>query len=243
MRLVMKCASRGSLPFIKMLYPRKIDEVLWHSATRRVPKSIFVKIPRLPTMRVIGSQFIWTRFFLSIGVSFIGVVIVLIVNAPLDFSVAARAIAGGQFRPWMAPLRFFVDRLIRETAQRAYRTPINPDRSGRHLRARRFIHKWHELVRESRHGAADANSTDVRATAEAIHPAALRHIAIHHRAPAAELHDALRRAVLFREIALLVIAGAIAAFVNRLAEKPQRTQLVIERNHWCEASDLIQEVK
>src|ERR1700733_15256424 len=106
-------------------------------------------MPRLPTMRVIGSQFIWTRFFLSIGVSFIGVVIVLIVSAPLDFSVAAWAIAGGQFRPWMAPLRFLVSRLIRETAQRANCTAIKPDRSGRHFRTRGFIHKRHELIRKS----------------------------------------------------------------------------------------------
>src|SRR3984885_11170999 len=59
-RLVMKCASRGSLFFMKMLYPRKIEEVLWHSTTFRLVKSILVKIPKLPTMRVIGSQDIST---------------------------------------------------------------------------------------------------------------------------------------------------------------------------------------
>jgi hypothetical protein len=42
MRLVMKCASRGSLPFMKIEYPRKIELVLWHSATTRWSKSIFV---------------------------------------------------------------------------------------------------------------------------------------------------------------------------------------------------------
>jgi hypothetical protein len=31
----MKWASRGSFPFMKMLYPRKIDEVLW--ALRHLP--------------------------------------------------------------------------------------------------------------------------------------------------------------------------------------------------------------
>src|SRR3984957_1225223 len=59
-RLVMKCASRGSLFFMKMLYPLKIEEVLWHSTTFRLVKSILVKIPKLPTMRVIGSQDIST---------------------------------------------------------------------------------------------------------------------------------------------------------------------------------------
>src|ERR1700722_17617609 len=62
-RLVIKCASRGSFPFMKMLYPRKIDEVLWHSATVRFSKSIFVYIPKLPTIRVIGSHDISTSFF------------------------------------------------------------------------------------------------------------------------------------------------------------------------------------
>src|SRR5580692_2598223 len=83
MRLVMKWASRGSLPFMKMLYPRKMEEVLWHWATFLASKSILVKIPRLPTMRVIGSQFISTRFFGLLGTFEVGAVIVLILIAPL----------------------------------------------------------------------------------------------------------------------------------------------------------------
>src|SRR5580700_5139836 len=82
MRLVMKWASRGSLPFMKMLYPRKIDEVLWHSATWRFSKSIFVKIPRLPTIRVIGSQFISTSFLEPVGVLFAPIVVVPMFSAP-----------------------------------------------------------------------------------------------------------------------------------------------------------------
>src|ERR1700691_1745308 len=78
MRLVMKCASRGSLPFMKMLYPRKMEEVLKHSATCLLSKSILVKIPKLPTMRVIGSQFISTRFFGLPGTWVDGAVTVLI---------------------------------------------------------------------------------------------------------------------------------------------------------------------
>src|ERR1700688_4661922 len=85
-RLVMKCASRGSLPFIKMLYPRKIDDVLWHSATCRFSKSIFVNIPRLPTIRVIGSQFISTSFLEPVGVPFAAEVMVLMFSAPLSLS-------------------------------------------------------------------------------------------------------------------------------------------------------------
>src|ERR1700735_1201825 len=86
-RLVMKCASRGSLPFMKMLYPRKMDEVLWHSTTWRFSKSMLVKMPRLPTIRVIGSQFISTRFPFLPGISFVGAVIVLIRSLLFVFSV------------------------------------------------------------------------------------------------------------------------------------------------------------
>src|SRR5580658_7241026 len=89
MRLVMKCASRGSLPFMKMLYPRKMDEVLWHSTTWRFSKSILVKMPRLPTMRVIGSQFISTRFPFLLGTSFVGAVMVLICDRSFAFSVGS----------------------------------------------------------------------------------------------------------------------------------------------------------
>src|ERR1700747_2581674 len=77
-RLIMKCASRGSLPFMKMLYPRKMEDVLWHSTTCLLAKSILVKMPRLPTIRVIGSQFISTTFFDLEGTSLVGAVIVLI---------------------------------------------------------------------------------------------------------------------------------------------------------------------
>src|SRR6476646_4619291 len=92
MRLVMKCASRGSLPFMKMLYPRKMEEVLWHSTTCLFSKSILVKMPRLPTIRVIGSQFISTRFPFFPGTSFVGAVMVLI-----------RSLLSGLVGPWVVP--------------------------------------------------------------------------------------------------------------------------------------------
>src|SRR5271155_2992778 len=104
---------------MKMLYPRKIDEVLWHSTTWRFSKSILVKMPRLPTMRVIGSQFISTRFFDLLGTSLVGAVIVLIdrsfvlsVDLSTVFyvasSVRSRMVSRGQLSPWMTPLGFFV---------------------------------------------------------------------------------------------------------------------------------------
>src|SRR5208282_6647286 len=97
MRLVMKCASRGSLPFMKMLYPRKMDEVLWHSATCLFSKSILVKMPRLPTIRVIGSQFISTRFPFLLGTSLAGAVIVLIRS--LLFLLVGLSVMPAQYDP------------------------------------------------------------------------------------------------------------------------------------------------
>src|SRR6478672_9017443 len=71
MRLVMKCVSRGSMPFMKMSNPRKIIDVEYAFSTFLASKSISVWIPRLPTMRVIGSHDIslTATFFDVLGVS------------------------------------------------------------------------------------------------------------------------------------------------------------------------------
>src|SRR5271154_1636754 len=70
-----------------------MEDVLWHSATFFASKSILVKMPRLPTIRVIGSQFISTRFFDLLGTSFVGAVIVLIVIAPYDLSALSKILS------------------------------------------------------------------------------------------------------------------------------------------------------
>src|SRR5271154_1722715 len=116
MRLVMKCESRGSFPFMKMLYPRKIEEVLWHSATLRLPKSIFVKMPRLPTILVIGSQFISTNLLVSAASSLCAAVIVPIVVSPLASLVGTAVVTGSQFGARMPPLGLFVHGVIRHLA-------------------------------------------------------------------------------------------------------------------------------
>src|ERR1700683_932262 len=252
MRLVMKLASRGSLPFLKMLYPRKMEEVLWHWATFLASKSILVKMPRLPTMRVIGSQFISTRFFDLLGTSCVGAVMVLIGIAPLPSQsgfcsmavlIGSRVIPGGQFRAGMPPLRLFVYGVLGYGPQRTDRAPIHADSGAGNMGAWRFIHKWHELVGEARHGAADANAADVGTTTDASHPAAFGHVAVHDRAPAADLHDAFGRAVDFREIALLVISGTVAPLVHGSAEQPGGAQLIIQRDHWSQAGDLIKQIE
>ena len=101
----------------------------------------------------------------------------------------------------------------------------------------------HELVGKSGHGAADADAADVRAAADAAHPAALADVALHHRPPAAELHDARLRAEFVGEIALLIIAAAIAALVQRFGKKPCRPQKLVERNHRRAARGLAQQIE
>src|SRR5436190_1855257 len=107
----------------------------------------------------------------------------------------------------------------------------------------RLVHERHELIRKPRHGAGDANAADIRTAADPPHPAALRHVAVHYRTPAADFHQALGGAVFVGEIALLVITGAIASLVNRLAEKPRGTELLVEGDDWRQTRGLVQQVQ
>lgn len=93
------------------------------------------------------------------------------------------------------------------------------------------------------HGAGDADAADIGAAADAGHPAALGHVAVDDRPPAADLDQALRRAVLVGEIGLLVVAGAIAAFMHGLAEQPGRPQLVVQRDHRRQPRRLVEQVQ
>ena len=45
------------------------------------------------------------------------------------------------------------------------------------------------------------------------------------------------------EVALLVVAGAVAALVHRLAEQPGRPQLLVERNHRRQPGRLVEQVE
>src|SRR5580700_3104599 len=152
----MKCASRGSFPFMKMLYPRKIDDVLWHSATRRFSKSILVKIPRLPTILVIGSQFISTKFRDFDGVSLLTPAIVAILGS-FEVLIGPRLVARGEFWSWMPPLRFLVYGSVGDGTQSSYCSSVDFNRCRRNACARRLVHERHELVRKTRHRATDAD--------------------------------------------------------------------------------------
>src|SRR6476660_5180767 len=105
-------------------------------------------------------------------------------------SVKFRFVSSGQFSARMTPLRLFVDGAICDRAQSPKNASPHTNHDSRKRRSRWGIHEWHELIRETRHGAADANSADVRATANAVHPPALGYVAVNDRTPTANFYQA-----------------------------------------------------
>src|ERR1700722_2508969 len=161
----------------------------------------------------------------------------------MHFSRPIRIVTGLIFASVIAPLGLFVERAVGDLAETADQSPIGLDENGRDAAARRLVHERHELVRETGHGAADADAADIRAAANTGDPATLGHVALHHGAPAADLHKAFARTVLLRKIGLLVIGATIATLVYRRSEKPSRPAMTINGNHRGEAGELPQQVQ
>src|SRR3954471_20373397 len=156
-------------------------------------------MPRLPTIRVIGSQAISTS-----SVCFAPVVsfsVAVIVRSP------RLLVAGAQFSALGTPGRLLVGRALGEAAQRADDRAVHPAGGAGHGGTGRLVHERHELVGEARHRAGDADAADVGAAADPVDPSALGDVALDDRPPAAELDQALGGAVLLGEHALLVVAG------------------------------------
>src|SRR5690349_19089346 len=143
-------------------------------------------MPRLPTMRVIGSHDISVRSVsFELGPDGVGRDWVVVIG-----STSSRLVAGLQLGTTLTPLRFPVEGVLGESPQRLHGFAVHRAARGRDPPAGWFVHERHELVREARHRAADANATHVRAATDAVDPAALGHVAVDDRAPAAELDDA-----------------------------------------------------
>src|SRR3954465_781753 len=119
-------------------------------------------MPRLPTIRVIGSHDISTSLLFWAGASRLGSVTV----AKVSLLFLARAIvgrgmvAGGKLVAAVAPLRLLVGRLVGHRPQVADDTAVNVDEGGGHDRAGRLVHEGHELVGEAGHGTSDADAAD-----------------------------------------------------------------------------------
>src|SRR5690349_11427140 len=115
-------------------------------------------MPRLPTIRVIGSQ--------AISTSSVFTAVMAYLSSP------GPGRAGGELLARPAPARLLVEGLGGDVAQPLDGPAVRADHLGGQLAAGRLVHERHELVREARHGAADADATDVRAAAHPVDPAA-----------------------------------------------------------------------
>src|SRR5260370_34359453 len=113
-------------------------------------------MPRLPTILVIGSQAISTMPVSS----------AVVIGRPSRYQVSSPGllVARQELVTLLAPLRLFVGRPGGEAAQRADDGPVHAARRRRDPRSRRLVHERHELVREARHRAGDADASDARAT-------------------------------------------------------------------------------
>lgn len=88
---------------------------------------------------------------------------------------------------------------------------------------------------------ADADAADVGAAADAGHPAALGHVAVDDRIPAASPDQAFGRVVVRGEAGLLVVRATVAALVDRLPEQPLRAQHVVQRRRGCGAGRVVED--
>src|SRR5438105_1518548 len=120
-------------------------------------------MPRLPTIRVIGSQFISTSLRASAGRSARGVVMVdmgvtpsgrVRLDAPYSIVPIRRwMVSGGQLAAAVPPLRFLVAGVVRDRPQAADHPAVDADQARRQEGAGRLVHEGHELVGEAGHGA------------------------------------------------------------------------------------------
>src|SRR5438094_6160652 len=188
-------------------------------------------MPRLPTILVTGSHVISTM---------LPPALVAILIAPFS---PRRPVTGRELATLLPPAGFLVLGFGRDLAQGPDHAAVETAGGGGDLRAGWLIHEGHELVGEARHGAADADATHVGAAAHTVDPAPLRHVALDHRTPAAQLHQALGGAVLGGELALLVVPGPVAPLVHGGAEEPLRAEGLVERDHGGRPGGLVEQVQ
>src|SRR5437870_12860960 len=102
-----------------------MEDVLLQSTTLRLAKSIFVWIPRLPTMRVMGSHDMSTSLLFSAAIVFLR----------SGFLRGRRLVAGFQFRSGSPPLGLVVERFLVESAEGADHLAVRDDRRCREQRS------------------------------------------------------------------------------------------------------------
>src|SRR6516164_11753105 len=132
-------------------------------------------MPRLPTIRVMGSQAISVSWPVSWPV--FSPLVVVIARSP------RLLVAGEKLAALGPPLGLLVRGAGGEAAEGADHGAVHAAGGGRYPRAGRLVHERHELVGEPRHRARDADAADVGAAADAVDPAALGHVALDDRSP------------------------------------------------------------
>src|SRR5262249_5087096 len=116
----------------------------------------------------------------------------------------------------------------RDPAQAADGGAVDAGGAAGHERARGSLVEGGELVGEPGHGAADAGAPGGHAAAQVVDRAALGYVALDHRAPAAEVDQALLVALLLGEGSLLVVARPHAVAMDRVLEEPGRAAQIVE---------------
>src|SRR4029079_11671042 len=121
-------------------------------------------MPRLPTMRVIGSQAISTSWVFSVSVcrDWVAVISRLLTRAPGSAFSTSALVAGLQLTALDPPAGLGVDRLERDAPQLADDLPVRAAGRAGDLAAGRGVHERHELVRENADLAADRGSTAIQ---------------------------------------------------------------------------------
>src|SRR3954454_974949 len=129
-------------------------------------------MPRLPTMRVMGSHDISTSSWVCAS----GTRVSVSVDMALPLSVrCGRGSTGKEGHARDPPLGLLVHRLDGDPPQAPHGRAVHAARHGGHPRARRLVHERHELVGEAGHGATDADPADVGTTPDAVDPPPFRY--------------------------------------------------------------------
>src|ERR1700730_11985708 len=166
-------------------------------------------MPRLPTMRVIGSHAISTtlvpgspeplppprRSVMVMPMPPRSSPSIVLRRGPCfrRYASPRRLVTRAQLTAGRPPLRFLLDRLGCDGTQLADQWPVDhPGETGRDQAAGWLVHERHELGGEAGHRARDADAAHVGTATDAVDPSALGHVALHDRAPAPQLDETLR---------------------------------------------------
>src|SRR5665648_120829 len=116
-------------------------------------------MPRLPTIRVIGSHDMSTMFPAS-GWTFSRTAISVLLSLPPSVGsgsdLVARVVAGGERVTPVAPLGLLAHRLVGDAPQPADHRAVALRQGRGQGAAGRLVHEGHELVGEAGHRAPDA---------------------------------------------------------------------------------------